>query len=288
MPIGNAFAILKSVKIPVPMVETFININQPTAMVFDSNDNLFVTCSGGSWINKITPSGVMTTFTQIVTGNNSITYEVRPEFLGIDSSNNIYTTDPATSVAAGLVKYAFNIYKISPTGQMSTFYTNLGNSMGICIDKNDNLYVSDLYQINKFDLNGNRTFNFGKTLQIVPLPKPYGIAADSGGSIYFTDSSGKKTFKINNGICFEFGGGYKTPTSICVDKQNNVYITDGNIIKKFNFSSGISDFAGSSTAGDIVGTASSSRFNGIRNIVYNKDAIYIADKFNNKIKKLTL
>lgn len=282
MPIGNAFAILKSVKIPVPMVETFININQPEAMVFDSNDNLFVTCSGGSWINKITPDGVMTTFTQIITGTKTIT----PLFLGIDSSDNIYTTDPTT---IGSFLYNFNIYKINTSGQMSTFYKNLGNSAGISIDKNNNIYVSDFYQINKFDLNANRTLNFGKTNTISLAPTIQAIALDSKENVYFSDSKGKAVFKIikDGSSWSQYGGGFTNPNSICLDKYDNLYVVDGNIIKRF-FPGSLSNFAGIATAGDNIGAASTAKFNNIRNIVYKNHVIYIADKGNNKIKKLIL
>jgi sugar lactone lactonase YvrE len=282
MPIGNAFTILKSVKVKVPMVETFININQPEAMVFDSSGNLFVTCSGGSWINKITPTGVMTTFTQIITATRSI----RPLFLGIDSSNNIYTTDPTTQ---GSAIYNFNIYKIDTLGQLSTFYKNLGNSSGIVIDKSDNIFVSDYFQINKFNLSGTRTSNFGKTNTLQAAPTIQAVALDNNENVYFSDSKNKVTYKIkkDGSSWTQYGGGFTNPNSICLDKYDNLYVVDGNIIKKF-YPGSLSNFAGTATAGDSIGAASLSKFNNIRNILYKNDFIYIADKNNNKIKKLIL
>ncbi len=264
------------------MVETFININQPEAMVFDSNDNLFVTCSGGNWINKITPDGVMTTFTQIITATRNI----RPRFLGIDSSDNIYTTDPTTK---GSEQYNFNIYKINTLGQMSTFYKNLGNSAGIVIDKNDNIFVSDFFQINKLDLNGNRTLNFGKTNTLQAAPTIQAVALDNNENVYFSDSKNKVTYKIkkDGSNCTQYGGGFTLPNSICLDKYDNLYVVDGNIIKKF-YPGSLSNFAGTETAGDSIGAASLAKFNDIRNILYKNDCIYIADKNNNKIKKLIL
>jgi hypothetical protein len=280
MPIGNAFAILKSVKIPVPMVENYINIQQPEAMVFDSNGNLFVTCSGGSWINKIDTNGVMTTFTQIITATTSI----QPRFLGIDSSDNIYITDPTT---LGSSTYNFNIYKINTAGQMSTFYKNLGNSCGIVVDKSDNIYISDFSQINKFTINGIRTFNFGNTNSLPKTPKIQALALDYNENVYFSDSNTKFVFKIKKDGSSLLGqaGGFINPNSICIDKYDNWYIVDENIIKKY-FPGNLSNFAGTATAGDKIGAATSASFNNIRNIVYKNDAIYIADKGNNKIKKL--
>ena len=278
MPIGNAFTILKSVKVSVPMVETYININQPEAMVFDSAGNLFVTCSGGHWINKIDTNGNMTTFVQIITGTTNI----RPLFLGIDTFNNIYTTDPTT---AGSNQTNFNIYKINTSGQISTYYKNLGNSIGIAIDKSNNIYVSDVWQINKFDSSGTRTTGFGKTTNM----QIQGVALDSAENIYFSDVKNKTVYKIKkDGSQYtSYRGGFTSPYSLCFDKNDNLYLVDGNIIKKIS-GGNTSNIAGTSTAGDKIGAANSANFNGIKNIVYRNEVIYIADKNNNKIKKLIL
>jgi sugar lactone lactonase YvrE len=278
MPIGNAFTILKSVKIKVPMVETYININEPEAMVFDSAGNLFVTCSGGDWINKIDTNGNMTTFVQIITGTTKIT----PRFLGIDNSNNIYTTDPTT---AGSLQNNFNIYKINTSGQISTYYKNLGNSAGIAIDKSNNIYVSDIWQINKFDSSGTRTTGFGKTTNM----QIQGVALDSIEDIYFSDVKNKTVFKIKkDGSQYtSYRGAFTNPYSLCFDKYDNLYVVDGNIIKKIS-GGNTSNIAGTATAGDKIGVANLANFNNIRNIVYRDEIIYIADKNNNKIKKLIL
>jgi sugar lactone lactonase YvrE len=172
---------------------------------------------------------------------------------------------------------------------MSTFYKNLGNSAGIVIDKNDNMYVSDFFQINKFNLIGNRTSNFGKTNTISVAPTIQAIALDNKENVYFSDSKNKVVYKItkDGSSWSQYGGGFTNPNSICLDKYDNLYVVDGNIIKRF-FPGNLTNFSGTATAGDNIGAASTAKFNNIRNILYKNDVIYIADKGNNKIKKLIL
>lgn len=284
MPIGNAFAILKSVKVKVPMIETYVNINQPEGMAFDSNGNLFVTCSGGSWINKIDTNGAMTTFAQIISG----TEVIKSPKIAIDRLDNIYTIDETTIIADGLIKYHFNIYKINNLGQMSMYYYQTGKTTGICVDKSDNLYVSNSTQLIKFDSAKNRTLNFGK---VRTSESAYGLALDSKEDIYFCDIKNHIVNKITkNGETNTFytGGFVVGPSSICFDEFDNSYIVDGNSIKK-RTPGNITTIAGNTTsAGDKIGVASSSRFNAIYNVVYKNGEVYISDRNNNKIKKLIL
>lgn len=292
MPIGNAFAILKSVKIPVPMVETFIDINQPSAMVFDSNDNLFVTCSGGSWINKITPDGVMTTFIRII-ADGSLTETINPYYLAIDSDDNIYVPDPVTQIAAGLEKYHYKIHKISPSGNISVHIDNIGSTQTIAIDSNNNLFVSvyadvvKYYQnIFKYDSSLAVTQNFGN------LRNRYvsSIAINAKQDIFFSDVIAKQIYKIpKNGTESQlYKGGLIQPTRICFDEYDNLYINDNNLIIKKISSGNISTLAGSAPAGDKIGVGTLAKFNTIAGIAYRKGVLYIADFGNNKIKKLIL
>lgn len=292
MPIGNAFTILKSVKIPVPMVETFIDINQPTAMVFDSNDNLFVTCSGGSWINKITPNGVMTTFIRII-ADGSLTESIKPYNLAIDSADNIYVPDPVTDIAAGLAKYHYKIHKISPSGNISVHIDNIGSTQFIAIDPNNNLFVSvfadvvKYYQnIFKYDSSLAVTQNFGN------LKNKYvsGIAINDKQDIFFSDYFAKQIYKIpKDGTNSQlYKGGFIQPKTICFDEYDNLYVNDNNLIIKKVSSGNISTLAGSSPAGDKIGVGTLAKFNTIAGIAYRKGVLYIADFGNNKIKKIIL
>ena len=291
MPLGNSFAILKSSKSRNIIVENYINIFDPNFMVFDSNDNLFVTCSGGNWINKIDPNGVMTTFVHVITGRAT------PYINGmaIDSFDNLYTTDITQRVAAGLAKFHYNIYKINPSGQMSTHISNLGSTAAIAIDKDDNMFVSlytdaakNYWPINKFTSSKIRTENFGQTntayaglIAIHPNQDIYFATAGSNRTIYRVPKNGSN-------YVHHVGGFAQGPSSICFDDSGNIYAVDGNSVWKFSNKLESLAGVGSAPGGDVVGDPKLARFRFIRSVAYRKGVIYVADKNNNKIKKIIL
>lgn len=300
MPVGNAFAILKSVKIPVPMVETFININQPGGLAFDSGGNLFAVCSGGTYINKIEPNGTMTTFTQIITSGEPID----SNYIAIDNLNNIYTTD-STVVAPGLAKYHNNIYRIDSNAIMTTYLTGAGLTYGICIDKNMNLYVTDSsnHQVNKYDSNKTITANFGNAFSRSSSLRA--ITLNSNDDLYFCDNVYNVIQKITKtGTRSDYAGsrtrGFLDGTTttarfdgiegICCDEFDNLYVSDRNNkrIRKITPSGTVTTIAGNGIEGDNAGVALQASFKNLNAIAYKNGAIYISDKGNNKIKKLIL
>jgi len=300
MPVGNAFAIIKSVKIKVPMVETFININQPSALAFDSGGNLFAVCSGGSYINKIEPNGTMTTFTQIITSGELI----NSNYITIDTSNNIYTTDSDVA-APGVIKYHNNIYKINPLGNIETYIIGSGLTVGICIDKNMNLYVTELgnRSVNKYDSNKILTLNFGNSRSTSSFYRA--ITLDSKDDIYFCDSANNVIQKITKtGTRSDYAGSrrkgfldgtsttaqFDAPYGICSDEFDNLYISDNNNkrIRKITPSGNVSTVAGNGVEGDKTGVGLQASFKNLHGLAYKDGVLYICDKGNNKIKKLIL
>ncbi len=282
------------------MVETFININEPRGLAFDSGGNLFAVCSGGVYINKIEPNGTMTTFTQIITSGESI----KSNYITIDSSDNIYTTDSSV-VAPGVAKYHNNIYKINSIGIMDTYITGSGLTNGICIDKNMNLYVTDSAnrQVNKYDSNKTITANFGRAYSNTSSLR--GITLDSKDDLYFCDSVNNVIQKITKaGTRSDYAGsrskGFLNGTStsaqfdglegICFDEFDNLYVSDRNNkrIRKITPSGQVTTIAGNGVEGDKIGDALQSNFKNLNAIAYKNGAIYISDQGNNKIKKLIL
>jgi hypothetical protein len=279
MPIGNAFAILKSVKLKVPMVENFVTINSPTNLVFDSDGNLFVVDRAIDLL-KITPDG---TTTKIAS------FTVPPTSLAIDASNNIYTVQFFTS---GVTSYFF-MYKIDTSGAVSA-YKNIGSHSAIIIDKSNNIYVSPLTQITKYDFNDIRTLNYGNLPTTgSTLPNIGALCLDSAENIYFSDYKFARIGKIKkDGSSWSFYAttGFVNPTHMCFDEFDNLYIVDNNlrVIKKLSPDKNVSIIAGTGAIGNKIGVASLATFNEIRGIAYRNGAIYISDKENSKIKKLIL
>ena len=75
---------------------------------------------------------------------------------------------------------------------------------------------------------------------------------------------------------------------ITADKRGNVYATDGNRVFKVSASGVITTFAGQQTAGRVNGTGTEASFNFPTSLAVDaNDNVYVCDRFNNMIRKIT-
>lgn len=75
---------------------------------------------------------------------------------------------------------------------------------------------------------------------------------------------------------------------LAADKQGNVYATDNNWIKKISTAGVVTVFAGGTVAGSADGTGTDARFNYVTSLAIDaNDNLYVADRFNKKIRKIT-
>jgi len=93
-----------------------------------------------------------------------------------------------------------------------------------------NLFVSDPYGIVNFTPDGNWTkFDFGYS-----RPKPRGLAFDSAGNLFVSDSDKNNIYKFTpNGMCSIFASGLRGEALAC-DSEDNLFVaTTTNTIYKF-------------------------------------------------------
>lgn len=96
-----------------------------TGLAFDRRGNLFVGDRSGT-IFKISPDRQIYVFA-------TVEPSVAAYHLAFDEDGNLYVTGPTTS--------SFDaIYRISPGGDVSTFYRGLGRPQGLAFDAEGNLY----------------------------------------------------------------------------------------------------------------------------------------------------
>ena len=304
MPVGNSFAILKSVKPKVSMVELYATV--PTnGIVCDSNNNIF--SSSGPRIYKIDTDKIVTQFVDLQVIPTDFLTAPSIALMDIDSSDNIYTTDAVTSVTNAYTSYHFNITKITPSGSYTKYLEGAGSTIKVLIN-NSQMYISETNakQINRFVLGGTTGTSISHN-----LGKPTGIAIDSAGQIYFADSVNHVIYKhdiVNNGnriiyagksgTAGNFNGTLSTsmfngPRGICFDKYDNLYIADqlNNSIRKITKSGVVSTLVGSTVAGNTggneVGILSKVKLSRPSDVLIGKDeCLYIADFGNGRIKKL--
>lgn len=188
-----------------------VRFSLPSAIVIDSNNNLFVADSGNSCIRRIAPSGAVTTYAGGLglfgiangVGNNARFGSLTG--LAIDASDNLYALDSSIHT----------VRKISTDRNVTTFagsYISDGygtadgvgiaarfrSPQGITVDKRGLIYVSDT---------GNQTIRqitaTGAVTTVAGVARDYGISSGSGKNVRFTN-----------------------PTGIVVDENGVFYVSD--------------------------------------------------------------
>lgn len=168
-----------------------------------------------------------------------------------------------------------------------------------------------VYAQNIKTIAGNGTAGYvadGVAATSTQLNNPTGIAVDAAGNVYIADASNNRVRKVSTaGIITTVAGsgvaGYsgdgaaatlaqlKYPTSVAADNAGNIYITDGNnfCIRKVNAAGIISTYAGTGSlgfAGDGGPATAAKLFNPLGLFLDNTNNLYIADVFNQRIRKV--
>lgn len=188
-----------------------------------------------------------------------------PQGMAIDTQGNLYVVDV----------YNHLIRKITSAGAVSTFagsgqpgsQNGQGTSasfnypIDIAIDQSGNLFVSD---------SGNH---------IIRKITPAGVVSTFAGS-------GIRKFEDGTGTSASFN----IPVGLVFDSSNNLYVVDSynNRIRKITPSAVVTTYAGSGVNGSTDGNSTDTSFNLPQGItIDSKDNLYIADVYNNKIRKIT-
>jgi sugar lactone lactonase YvrE len=297
--------------------------NLPGAVAADAAGNLYVADTYNSTVRMLAPSGsnwVVTTLagSTNVTGNldgtNTSARFYRPSGIAVDANRNLYVADTGNSA----------IRRITPMGSnwVTTTIAHLSLPSGIAVDGAGSLYVaaSSDNTIRELSLLGtnwvlstvaglagafgsadglgtNASFNY-----------PHGIAATTSGVLYVADSLNNTIRQITTaGVVSTFAGlaggpgdddgsqslaRFSAPLGVAVDAGSNVYVADSqnNTIRMIAPGGVVSTLAGVATnfAGSADGFGTNASFNLPAAVSVDASTnVYVADFFNNEIRKLT-
>lgn len=246
------------------------SFNDPSGIVTDNDGNIFVADQYNHRIRKIAKTGVVSTFA----GNG------QPGFRDGSSANAI-------------------------------FYC----PMGLAFDKNGNLLVADSYnhRIRKIAKDGTVSTVAGSgkagtsdgSAGVACFNFPMGITVDSYGNIFVADygncsirkisTSGEVSTYAGDGFVGYADGAstdasFNYPTGIAIDHSGNLFVVDqgNNRIRKIATDQTVSTIAGDGQSGDTDGVGTLAKFNSPNGITIDAaDNLYIADSYNNKIRKIT-
>jgi sugar lactone lactonase YvrE len=300
----------------------------PTAIAIDKHDNLFVvgldelvrkispsgvvtTVAGSGYVGSADGPGATATF------NNPIGIAVDDAgnlYIAENSNNKIRKVDPSGMVST----IAGN------QDNSEGFADGLGSSagfrypFGIVCDRNGNLIVSDAgnNKVRKISPAGQVITIAGST-QNEPgsidgpdtsarFYAPCGIALDQSGNIYITDATNNKIRKVSvhgyvSTIAGQEAAGYvdgaaaaaqfDQPFGVAADKQGNLFVSDyrNHVIRQVSADGHVSTLAGTGRMGFLDGSLDTARFDYPFGLALDsKGNLYVADEFNNRIRKIFL
>ena len=213
-------------------------LNHPFGMAFDSSGNLYFADSNNMRIRMISPSGVVTT----VAGNGNQGYSGdggpaikaelnQPYGIAFDSFGNLYFADSGNNRIRVLLTNG-NINTVAGNGKagysgdmIPATTTELNRPFDVAFDAYGNLYIADTnnYRIRKVTTNGTIYTIGGGTGEGYSgdgfigtnskLNSPSGVAVDSSGDVYFSDSGNNVIRELTPYLPFVNAGGVNTASA---------------------------------------------------------------------------
>lgn len=247
--------------------------NNPWGLTVDASGNVYVADTDSHIIRKITSAGVVSTFagTAGVSGTNDASGTSAkfnsPQGIVIDATGNLYVTDTGNHTirkitSLGVVSTLAGAPTVSGTSDGSGSNARFNQPEGIAINAAGTiLYVADT---------ANHTI---RSVTVGGSVSTYAGTAGTPGSVNSTGLSAS----------------FNTPQGVAVDASGNVYVADtGNqLIRLIASGAVVSTFAGvSGTIGSSDGATGSAKFWDPLGIAVSGSTVYIADSFNNTIRKI--
>ncbi len=203
--------------------------------VSPDGNTIYVVDSNNKMVKMFDPNGTQTgNFGQRPADKTADTAFSNPLYAAAASNGKVYVTDRSSAMVVVYDPATKQTTRFSP--QVDKTFT--WSPLGICVDKKDNIYVTDAtkgtHRVLVFNPNGKLILQFGKEGQNQgEFSFPNGITVGGDGSIYVADSNnsrvqvfsktGKYKFSIGN------AGGKAAlghPVGICFDVSGNLNVTD--------------------------------------------------------------
>ena len=253
----------------------------PRSVSFDTSGNMYITDAGNNRIRRIDAiTGIITTIagngTQGGGGDNGIALDAQfnsPSAAFVDHSGNIYVTDE-------------NNHRIRKINSSTNIITTIaGNGVGGY--SGDNMLAT------------NSSLHFPHSVFVTPSGDVFIADVENQRIRKVAASTGLITTVVGNGVAGYAGDNIPAistklnyPFGVFVDAINNIYIADAvnNRIRKVNAMTGIiTTIAGNGIAGfsgDNILSTNTQLNNPLGVFVDSTGNVYIADAFNNRIRKI--
>jgi hypothetical protein len=203
---------------------------QPAGIVLDSAGNVYLADAGNALIRKVASGGQVTTIAGSEVnkghrdGTGSSAWFNSPSGITSDGSGNLYVADTGNSVirkitAAGLVTTLAGAAESRGSSDGVGAAARFNEPVGIAVDATGNIYVADRLNqtIRRITPNGTVTtvaglagvagYTDGNALTQALFNRPTGLAVDSSGNLFITDTGNSTIRKVTaSGIVSTLAG----------------------------------------------------------------------------------
>jgi sugar lactone lactonase YvrE len=266
-------------------VGTSAKFNSPYGVAVDASGNVYVADAGNHMIRKIAADGTVSTVAGtgaagFLNGAGTTAQFNFPAGLALDKSGALYVSDASNNRIRKIIISGSNATVTTFAGSATEGFVDgpaafsaFDDPFGLTVDAAGTVYVSDFSNnsIRKIFMDidgvlkvktiagfagvGNHINGPGTTAR---FNGPYGVAVDAAGNLYVSELGNKRVRKV-------------TPESMSVSAN---YI--------------VTDFAGDGIDGLIDGPAATARFRALYGIAIDgSGTLYVADGFNNVVRKIT-
>jgi len=299
------------------------SFSNPMGITQDGKGNIYLADSRNNLIRKITSEGIVTTFAGTgaagsADGKADTASFFFPTGITADDKGNVYVADTHNSLIRKISADGFvttlagsRIYNTVPgTDSILRF----DHPAGITTDAAGYIYVADTYNnlIRKISpsgkivtIAGNGSRGSKDSMGVyASFYLPGGIAMDSAGDIYISDTYNNLIRKISpdglvttiagNGTRGSLNGTAKQasflhPAGLALDPLGNIYVADvgNNKIRMITPDGRVTTYAGSGFAGAVNGRDSISSFHRPYGVTADKKGtLYIADYLSNMVRQI--
>ncbi len=298
------------------------SFNSPTGVAVDAGGNVFVADLGNHRIRKITAAGAVTTHagsgvSGSANGTGTAASFNSPQGVAVDQGGSVFVADQGNHkirkiTAAGVVSNFAGSGTGGNTDGTGTSASFL-SPQGVVVDASGNVFVADVYnsRIRKITSAGVVTTFAGSGSQgggdgtgmASSFNSPTGVAVDASGNVFVADSVNNRIRKITPaGVVSSLAGrslsadgtgtaaSFNGPYGATVDAGGNIFVADSsnNKIRKITPAGVVSTVAGSGSEGSADGPAMEASFRYPQDVAMDTGGnIFVADSWNNKIRKIT-
>ncbi len=306
---------------------TDARLNLPFNLTLDKDQNIYIADTHNNSVRRVdAKTGVITT---VVHNEDKFSVDALKDPTGVvvDNDKNLYIAELSNlrirrvNVESGSAMTL--VGKKSETEQPN-IDSDLSGPFNMVFDSGGNMYVSVIGEsrIRRVDFITGEISDFAGTGEAgfsgdggkaseAQLNSPTGLAIDSKGNLFVSDSGNERVRKIDleTGLISTVAGTGKTgfsgegtaamnaklsnPLGLAVDRDDNVYVVDrgNNRIRKIDIQSGIiTTVVGNGKSGfsGDGGLAKSARLSNPTGIAFDgQNNLYIVDRGNNRIRMVT-